>query len=191
MGRHRGQWYTAEWVDRLFFPANAPSAERIIPELQDLSVGDWVPDGAPETECGFFVDILEPNRHLVLHSTRHLPPQFAARFGAWMDWTWAFTLRDLGGGRTRFIFRSRLCVVPWWLAASYWAVIIPADFVMAQQMLRGVRARAERPLSGVGSGSVRDIPGRQGADLSWTPPPSHWSPAPAASTASGSPVPGP
>ena len=69
----------------------------------------------------------------MLHSTEHLPP----------DWTWAFTLRELGPGRTRFVFRSRVCLGSWWLAAGYWALIIPADFVMAQQMLHGVKARAE------------------------------------------------
>jgi hypothetical protein len=143
MGWHRGQWYTARWVDRILFPQNEPSADRIVPELQHLAVGDWVPDGPPETGCGFVVDVLEPGQLLVLHPSEHLPPQFADRFSAWMDWTWAFALSDLGQVRTRFVFRSRACLGPWWLAAGYWALIIPADFVMARQMLHGVKARAE------------------------------------------------
>lgn len=143
MGWHRGAWYTARWVDRLLFPANDPSADHIIPELQNLKVGDWVPDGAPETECGFFVRELEPDRQLVLHSTEHLPPDFKRRFRAWIDWSWAFVLQPLDGDRTRFIFRTRVRMGPWWLAASYWAAIIPADFVMARQMLSGVKTRAE------------------------------------------------
>ena len=32
---------------------------------------------------------------------------------------------------------------PWWVAACYLGVVVPADFVMAGQMLRGLRARAE------------------------------------------------
>lgn len=143
VGWHRGGWYTARWVDRLLFPANAPSADRILPEWQGLAVGDWVPDGAPETECGFLVDRLDPGRHLVLHSTEHLPPQFRDRFGAWIDWSWAFVLRDLGDGRTRFLFRTRARLGPAWLAAAYWLLLIPADFVMARQMLHGVKRRAE------------------------------------------------
>lgn len=143
MGWGRGGWYTSRWVDRLLFPANGPSADRILPELQDLAVGDWIPDGRQETECGFVVRWLVPDHHLVLHSTEHLPPQFAKRFGAWIDWTWAFVLRDLGDGRTRFLFRSRLRLGPWWVAAGYWALVIPADFVMGRQMLRGVKRRAE------------------------------------------------
>jgi hypothetical protein len=39
MGWGRGAWYTARWVDRLLFPANGPSADEIVPELQDISVG--------------------------------------------------------------------------------------------------------------------------------------------------------
>ena len=33
LGWHRGAWYTAEWVDRLLFPANASSAGHILPEF--------------------------------------------------------------------------------------------------------------------------------------------------------------
>ena len=73
MGWGRGGWYTARWVDRLLFPANGPSADRIVPELQHLRMGDFIPDGPPDTECGLVVEVLEPNEALVLHSTSHLP----------------------------------------------------------------------------------------------------------------------
>jgi hypothetical protein len=142
MGWHRGGWYTARWVDRLLFPGNLPSADRIVPELQTLAVGDRIPDGAPETGCEFVVEALEPHRHLVLHSRTHLPPGWADRFGATIDWTWAFVLEPMGPERTRFLFRSRARLAPGWVAAVYWLGIVPADFVMARQMLRGVRERA-------------------------------------------------
>ena len=106
MGWGRAGWYTARWVDRLLFPANSPSATTILPELQDLHVGDFVPDGAPETECGFIVEELIPNRALVLHSTSHLPGSW--RDKAALDWSWAFTLTSIDGGhRTRYLIRSR------------------------------------------------------------------------------------
>ena len=66
MGWHRGGWYTAEWVDRLLFPANWPSATTIVPALQHLKVGDGVPDGPPQSGCAFVVTRLEPERHLVV-----------------------------------------------------------------------------------------------------------------------------
>jgi hypothetical protein len=79
IGWSRAGWYTARWVDRLLFPANAPSANEIVAELQDLKVGDFVPDGAPETKTGFIVEQLIPERALVLRSTSHLPGSCATR----------------------------------------------------------------------------------------------------------------
>ena len=61
MGWGRAGWYTARWVDRLLFPANGPSATDLVVELQGLKVGDFVPDGAPETKTGFIVEELVPN----------------------------------------------------------------------------------------------------------------------------------
>ena len=145
MGWGRGQWYTASWVDQLLFPENRPSAEAIVPELQSLAVGDRILDGPPESHCSFLVAALAPGAHLVLHSTEHLPPGWAERFGAWIDFTWAFVLTDLGPGRgTRFVFRSRARVGPWWVRAGYRTALVPADFVMSRQLLRGVQLRAER-----------------------------------------------
>jgi len=142
MGWGRAGWYTARWVDRLLFPANGPSADRIIPELQDLQVGDFVPDGRPETKTGFIVDVLTPDRCLVLHSTSHLPMSW--RDHATVDWSWVFNLTPLDGGqRTRYLFRSRWTTAPWWFTAAGWLGVVPADFVMSRDHLQGVKRRAE------------------------------------------------
>lgn len=143
MGWGRGQWYTARWVDQLFFHENGPSADRLHPEWQDLRVGDRVLDGAPDKHCAFVVAGLEPSHYLVLHSREHLPPEWADRYGASIDWSWQFALDRLHDDRTRFIFRSRLHLTPRWVEAFYLTVIIPADFIMARQMMRGVKERAE------------------------------------------------
>ena len=98
---------------------------------------------------------------------RHLRAAAAAGavagFGAWIDWTWAFVLDDLGDGRTRFLFRSRGRAGPAWVAATYLLVIIPADFVMSRQMLHGVKARAERTTAADLQVVTTVIPGRRGA----------------------------
>jgi hypothetical protein len=160
MGWHRAGWYTARWVDLLLFPANWPSADHIVAELQDTKVGDFIPDGAPETGTGFIVEELATNQHMILHSTTHLPPGWHDRFGAWIDWTWAFVLEPLDRDCTRFLFRSRGRVGPWWLAAVYWLIIIPADFVMARQMMRGLAHRAEgRAEAACGVGGAGATPG--------------------------------
>jgi hypothetical protein len=104
MGWHRGGWYTAGWVDKLLFPANRASADHIVEEFQDLQVGDFIPDGAPETECGFIVEQFEPPRLLVLHSTSHLPVEWRRTGRAAVDWTWVFNAVPLdSGGRARLI----------------------------------------------------------------------------------------
>jgi hypothetical protein len=144
MGWGRGQWYTARWVDVLFFPGNRPSAERLVPEWQELQVGDRILDGAPEKNCWFVVAQCRPRRHLVLHSRQHLPPGWAERYGASIDWSWAFVLDDLPDGRTRFLVRSRAHLEPRWVELCYLGAVVPADFVMSRQLLRGVRRRAER-----------------------------------------------
>jgi hypothetical protein len=142
MGWGRGGWYTARWVDRLLFPANGPSADRIIPELQDIDVGTFIPDGAPHTQCGLIVEEIERDRALVMHSNSHLPMSWRAH--ATLDWSWAFVLEPLDEGRcTRFHFRSRWTTNPWWLTLGGWLGVVPADFIMSRDMLRGVKLRAE------------------------------------------------
>ncbi|WP_235537345.1 hypothetical protein [Nocardioides sp. Soil805] len=142
MGWGRAGWYSARWVDVLLFPANGPSADRIDPALQDVSVGTFIPDGPPGTGCGFTVEALEPGTALVLRSTSHLPRNMRDR--ARLDWTWAFVVRPKDGGRrTRFHFRSRWVTSPWWMTLGGRFLVVPADFVMARDMLRGVRTRAE------------------------------------------------
>jgi hypothetical protein len=145
MGWHRAGWYTARWVDKLLFPANWPSARRLIPELQDIKLGSFIPDGPPETKCGFIVEDLDPERALVLHSTSHLPVSWRTRYGAALDWSWSFNLTPLEDGRrTRFLFRSRWITKPWWFTFFGWLIVVPADFVMSRDMLHGVKERAER-----------------------------------------------
>ncbi|GAB2878247.1 hypothetical protein GCM10027026_31190 [Myroides odoratimimus subsp. xuanwuensis] len=142
MGWGRGGWYTARWVDRLLFPANGPSADRVVRELQDISVGTFIPDGPPETECGLHVVELQPERALVLRSNTHLPKSWRQR--AALDWSWAFTLQPLEGGRrTRYRFRSRWVTEPWWFTIGGTLGIVPADFLMSRDHLHGVKWRAE------------------------------------------------
>jgi hypothetical protein len=143
MGWHRGGYYTPRWVDRLLFPANQPSLDVLDPGLvRDLTAGDTIPDGPPGT-AWFVVEEAGPPGTLVLHSTTHIPPSWRERFGAAIDWTWSFQLTKLPGGGTRLHVRVRGRAEPWWLVAAYIAAIVPADFVMATGMLRGLKRRAE------------------------------------------------
>jgi hypothetical protein len=142
LGWHLGGWYTPEWVDRLLFPGNWPSLDRLDPALaRDLRVGDLIPDGPPGTAF-FRVAAAGPPHVLVLRSTTHVPPGWQ-RYGAQIDWTWCFALSGLAPRRTRVRLRVRGRTAPWWLTALYLAVVPPADYVMAMGMLRGLKRRVE------------------------------------------------
>lgn len=153
MGWHRGGWYTPRWVDRLLFPDNWASADRLEPELvRDLRVGDVFPDGKPGT-AELVVDQVDAPHVLVLHSTTHVPVEWRERWGASIDWVWTFVLDELPGGRTRLQLRTRGRTYPWWLTAGYVGVLVPADHIMATGMLRGIRRRVEQsPAPAPGTG---------------------------------------
>jgi len=151
-GWHRGGWYTYRWVDQLLFPANAPSAHEILPELQGLAVGDHVPDGAPDTGCYFVVERMDAPHLLVLRSRTHLPPRPRT---AWIDWVWAWALDDIGEGTVRVLLRTRGAVGPPWLAMVYRAALW-TDFVMGRSHLRGLKERVEAAPHLVASGIPSD-----------------------------------
>lgn len=142
LGWHLGGYYTPGWVDRLLFSGNWPSLGWLDPALvRDLRAGDLIPDGPPGTAF-FRVATAEPPHVLVLHSTTHVPPGWE-RYGAAIDWTWSFSLSRPAPQRTRVRLRVRGTTAPWWLTTLYQAGIVPADYVMAMGMLRGLKRRVE------------------------------------------------
>jgi hypothetical protein len=126
-GYRRAGWYSYDRIDN----AGRPSAERIVPALQDLAVGDVMPttpDGG-----GFRVEALDPGRSLVL-AIRHPDGVVSS----------VFVLREPEPGRTRLVTRLRFQVRPS-LRAVVWAMAMDAgDFVMFRRTLLGIRERAER-----------------------------------------------
>src|SRR5512132_1557106 len=64
IGYQRGGLYSYDWLDRLFGYLDRPSATGILPEFQQLAVGDKVPWGRTGTELT--VGVLEPLRALAL-----------------------------------------------------------------------------------------------------------------------------
>lgn len=158
VGWHRAGWYTPRWVDRLLFPGNWASADRLHPHLvRDLRPGDIVPDGPPGT-AHFVVERAEEPRLLVLHSRSHLPSDWAQRFRARLDWVWIFSLEPMADGGTRLLIRNRGWVEPPWLDLAYRVAVVPADHIMATGMIRGVARRLRRARR----------PGSEGSDGSRT-----------------------
>jgi hypothetical protein len=142
MGWKKAGWYSYDRIDN----EGIPSAERIVPELQDLQIGDVVPEGA---EVGWTVEELEPNRLLLL--TAHAPM-------AGVDWvqrrdsSWLFLLDEIGPDDTRLIERGRTSLtmnddtlLGRFLASRLGTLpLIAGDFVMAHRQMQGIKRRAER-----------------------------------------------
>ena len=129
MGYQRGGLYSYDWLDRLFGYLDRPSANRILPEFQQLSVGDEIPVGRGG---GFPVTAIEPCRALVLGGK-----------GDGFQWVWQFGLYPLDEKRTRLVSRNSVRVpgtLGTWL---FMRVIEPAAFLMTRRMLLGLTCRAE------------------------------------------------
>jgi len=133
----RAGWYTPHWLDRLQWGIRERSADRIVEELQSLGIGDQVPD-SPDWSVFFTVAALEPERALVLYSTRHLLPPMRS-----ISFSWAFVLEPIDHERTRFLIRARARYAPRWS----WLVLGPpyslGDLLNTGTILRGVKRRAE------------------------------------------------
>ncbi|MEZ4522408.1 MAG: hypothetical protein R3A46_12305 [Thermomicrobiales bacterium] len=152
MGITRGGWYLSERLDRIVWRIDNPSVDRIVPELQQLSAGDVVPDSINGT-AHFRVALIEPNRSLVLHSRRHpttgiWPDLSAADPGLYLDFSWAFVLDEVDDDTTRLLLRTRAIVMQGRKPAPGWMrLALPiadfGDFIYTRQMLRGIRRRVE------------------------------------------------
>jgi hypothetical protein len=141
MGYHRGGWYTSRWLDKLIWHIDNPSADRIVPEYQNVHVGDVIPDGEPG-KAYFTVAALEQNRHIVYldDAGSHVPG---------VTFSWAFVLRPLDESTTRIQVRWRNGPVSSPLLRGVVRLLVaPADFVMMNQVLGGIKRRAEAHISG-------------------------------------------
>jgi hypothetical protein len=144
LGQARGGFYTYDRLEQIAGAA-IRSADRVVPEFQQLAVGDTVllsPVGGPK------VAVLEPGCALVLSQTmdlrtaRSIPPVPATRWA--MDWTWTFALRPLPDGTTRLLVRTRADYRPHAvLTPGVRLLLEPIHFVMERGMLLGIKRRAE------------------------------------------------
>jgi hypothetical protein len=127
VGFGRAGFYSYDLLDNL----GRRSARRIVPELQDLRVGTWVPmaPGTPTRETAFQVRAFEPDRWLLWDKTAS---------------TWCWMLRPIDEGRTRLVSRVRARYR--WnrpTIATDLFLMEGGDFFMMRKMLLGIRDRAE------------------------------------------------
>ena len=113
----------------MFGYLDGPSAERILPEFQQLRVGDVIPIGRGP---GFPVVAVDVDWTLVLGGEAD-----------GVQWTWELALFRADGQRTRLISRNRVRAPRTLGSMLFMAIIEPAAFIMTRKMLLGIKRRAE------------------------------------------------
>ncbi len=144
IGQGRGGFYSYDWLENLM-GLKIHSADRVLPQFQDLKVGDRLPL-APDIP-GFPVALLEPNRTLVLHADTRTPEGAdlqIARPGEFFNIVWGFHLAPLGEAHSRLIDRWRADWSPSLQNTAFMrAFLEPGAFVMERKMLLGIQERVE------------------------------------------------
>jgi len=179
MGYNRAGWYSYDVVDM-----KGASVDRILPELQQLAVGDPMPN-SPDT--AFIVRSLDPGKTLVLFADeKTVEEQVAAararkEAGEAVEETpanlkaagkmmpamagfaasWAFILRPLDEGRrTRLVerFRVRMPAPEGPAAAALAGAFGFGVFAMTRKQMLGIRDRAEA--AHIAAGITAEFTGR-------------------------------
>lgn len=144
MGADRAGWYSYDKLDN----GGLPSADAIVPEFQDLDVGDVV-KALPESEGGFRVVKLVKPLELVYTTFTKIPfkqskdqPQQPTEY-YWRT-SWAFVLTQPVDNVTRLLVRARIAYkIPEGIAPIARVLAYPVHFVMQQRQLYNIRQRAE------------------------------------------------
>lgn len=139
LGWGRAGWYSYDWIDN----DGRPSADSIVPDWQDLGVGDRI---LMTPDVGFVVRRLDPPHTLVAVTD---------------DGSTSWCLRvapDGDGSRLVSRFRAHAHLTP--ATLLWWVVADPGVFVMERKMLKGIAARAEaRHATAVTAGAPRRTAG--------------------------------
>jgi hypothetical protein len=145
MGGDRGGFYSWDRLDN----GGRPSAAEIVPEWQDLVVGDHV-NATPDGRAHFVVAVIDAPRTLVLRSDLRLPSGTAfdprGKYPrAYSEGIWAFHLTPLPDGRTRLVVRTRGRGRPR-LPNDVFGLLFgePAHFIMQCRQFRNLRKRVRR-----------------------------------------------
>lgn len=138
VGFGKAGFYSNDLLDNLAHP----SAGRIVEELQDPKIGDWVPMFSKVNDTtAFKIAAIKPPEELVW---------------AKPDSTWAWTLTEIAG-RTRLVTRVRILSCWRRPADALLSLVLMefGDFPMMRKMLRTLRQRAEGELHAGGPGGVK------------------------------------
>jgi hypothetical protein len=131
MGYQQAGFYSYDRLDN----DGIPSAEQILPEYQDLEVGDLMP---LSRSAHARVRVLEADRAMVL--------VFEVE-GTWEGATWVWGLYPLGASRTRLVSRLRVDAE----SMRSRVFLDLGEIVMMRKCMLGIKRRAEAQHSAVAS----------------------------------------
>jgi len=142
IGTGKAGWYSYDWIENLM-GLNVSSTDRIIPEFQQLEVGDTIPLASG---LEIPVKLLKPGETLLL--VGHDPVVG--------DASWIFGLYPIDEQRTRLVTRTRnrWPMTPGGILTLLF--IEPGSFLMVRKMLLGIKRRAEQT-SGQTSRKVEEM----------------------------------
>ncbi len=123
-GYTRAGWYSYDRFDN----GGAPSADRVVPELQNLAVGDIL---LTSRSTGFVVSQIDPGSALVLVLDTN-----GSRISS------VPTVSALPGGETRLVFRVRAYFR--FRHRLFGLVFDVGDFVFMHRQMLGIKNRVER-----------------------------------------------
>ncbi len=148
LGYGRAGWYNHDWINAAMgvrYYEGTRSSSRILPQFQNLKVGDVVPLNAPDS--GWEVVSLEPNRLMILTAWIDVKTGRRVNPGdpppaAYIHSSQVYVLEELDRRTTRFIVRDRL---DWELGRANLLgyVLEPGYFLQESAFMQGVKKRAE------------------------------------------------
>jgi hypothetical protein len=127
MGAGRGGLYSYDWLDRLFGYISSPSTQEILPQFQNLTVGDVIPLAKGPS---WPVIVADRSQALVVEPVAG-------------QVSWAWLLNAIDADTTRLISRVRMRLGPKPLLLAFAPAIELPWFLMERGMLHGIKRRAE------------------------------------------------
>lgn len=148
LGAGRGGMYSYDRLEKAAGPG-MHSADRILPEYQQLDVGDVVPlVSAMGPGVGIPVRRVEAGSVLGLGGTLdprngQIRPSGGAPAGPRVELGWTFVLQPVNGRSTRLLSRTRYDYAPLQVGLILRPVLEPLQFMLERRMLLGIKSRAE------------------------------------------------
>lgn len=148
IGYKRAGFYNYDFINNLFGQADYvdghKSAKRIVPELQNLQVGETL---YLHSQASFKVQAIDPGKSLILSNRVDVKTGQPFELGSptpaeYLNNSWVFYLKAVDSNTTRLISRQRYDFHSKTIGMGLYG-IEPGAFLQERAMLKGIKNRAE------------------------------------------------